>query len=105
MNNVFYLDVSSTKESFSFINVRLGSGRQQQQQQQQTGYGDPYANPAGAPGATSQLLNLIRSVRTVMRSKTSIRFRFSLLIIEIFIFLVPLIAFNIVTILLLLLFG
>lgn len=58
------------------------SGRQQQQQQQQTGYGDPYGNP---PGATSQLLNLIRSVRTVMR--------------------IPLIAFNIVTILLLLLFG
>ena len=80
---------------------RLGSGGASRQQQP-TGYGDPYGNGAGA-GATSQLLNLIRSVRTVMRSNTTLspyRFQSSVCLV-----LVPLIAFNIVTILLLLLFG
>ena len=53
-------------------------------------------------GAKEQLLTLIRSVRTVMRGKPS-----SCLLhrSKISFFLVPLIAFNIVTIILLILFG
>lgn len=67
------------------------------------GYGDDYGNGGGGAGAASQLLNLIRSVRTVMRGNHRTfpldrHFPFLFL-------LVPLIVVNVITIILLVLFG
>ena len=87
-----------TLPSLSSIVVLVSGGGQQQGYPGAGGYADEYAN---AGGAKQQLLTLIRSVRTVMRSKIVLFVgpRTSLY------FLVPLIAFNIVTIIFLILFG
>ncbi len=63
---------------------------------------DEYQNTGGAK---QQLLYLIRSVRTVMRGNLNSPFILFYLLNLFYLFLVPLIAFNIVTIIFLILFG
>lgn len=77
MNNVFFQNVSVSfyihirifKLYFSFILIVSGAARQPQPYPGAVGYGDDYQN---AGGTKQQLLNLIRSVRTVMRGKNKI---------------------------------
>lgn len=94
VNQIFFYSTKKSFESFCLVtgaNTPAGGG-----------YVDEFQGNTG--GAKQQLLTLIRSVRTVMRGMVNSSFLRLILVFFCFV-LVPLIFFNIVAIVFLILFG